>query len=76
MESWVYAALVGYLLTAMGWSLATAVITIAGIFFDPSWHLWWYSSALVGWAFLLATTLGASIRVLRIFSALLKYSSR
>jgi hypothetical protein len=75
MESGVYTSLVGYLLTAMGWSLAVAIITIAGIFFDASWHLWWYRYALIGWAFLLATTLAVSVRVLRIFASLLKYTA-
>lgn len=76
IESGVYVALVGYMLTAMGWSLATAVITIIGIFFDVAWHLWWYRIALIGWTFLVATTLGVSIRVLRIFAVLMKYMAR
>ena len=76
IESGVYLSLSGYMLTAMGWSIATAVIAVGGIFFDASWHLWWYSYALVGWAFVLGTTLGVSIRVLRIFSALMKYVAR
>jgi hypothetical protein len=76
VESGVYLALVGYLLTAMGWSLATAVITIAGILFDATWHLWWYRYALIGWVYLISTTLCVSIRVLRIFGALMKYMAR
>jgi hypothetical protein len=73
VESGVYLSLVGYLLTAMGWSLATAVFSITLIFFDASWRLWWYDYAFTGWAFLLGTTLGVSIRVLRIFGLLMKY---
>jgi hypothetical protein len=76
MESGVYKSLVGYLLTAMGWSLAVAVVTIAGIFFDASWNLWWYRYALIGWAFMLATMLGLSARVLLIFASFLKYTAR
>lgn len=76
LESGVYLSLVGYMLTAMGWSIATATITIVGLFFDAAWHLWWYQYALVGWTFLLGTTLGVSIRVLKIFATLMKYISR
>lgn len=76
VESGVYLTLIGYMLTAMGWSLATAIIAIVGIFFDAAWHLWWYKYALAGLAFLLGTTLGVSIRVLRIFVVLMKYVAR
>jgi hypothetical protein len=73
VESGVYRALVGYMLTAMGWSIATAVFTAAALLFDGSWKLWWYRDALVAWVFLVGTTLGVSVRVLRIFTALMKY---
>lgn len=73
VESGVYAALVGYLFTAMGWSLATAVMSIAGIFFDFTWKLHWYPYALTVWALLLGTTLGVSVRVIKIFVKLMKY---
>jgi hypothetical protein len=76
VESGVYLSLVRYMLTAMGWSLATAVITIVGLFFDAAWLLWWYRYALTGWAFLIGTTLGVSIRVLRIFALLMNYVAR
>jgi|ERR1017187_1371692 hypothetical protein len=76
MESGVYLALIGYMLTAMGWSIATAVTTTAALLFDGAWHLWWYQYALALWVFLVATTLGAAIRVLRIFTVLMKYIAR
>lgn len=76
VESGVYLSLIGYLLTAMGWNLATAVISIALVFFEAAWHLWWYDFAFTGWAFLLGTTLGVSVRVLRIFAVLMKYMAR
>jgi len=76
IESGVYVTLIGYMLTAMGWSIATAVATIAALVFDATWHLWWYQYALVGWVFLIATTLGVSVRVLRIFTVLMKYIAR
>lgn len=76
IESGVYFALIGYMLTAMGWNIATAVFTTAAMFFDSAWHLWWYHYALTVWCFLLMTTLGVSLRVLRIFAVLMKYIAR
>jgi len=76
VEAGVYLALVGYLLTAMGWSLASAVVTVSGVFFEPTWHLWWYPYALTAWVFIVATTLGTSIRVLRIFAVLMRLASQ
>jgi hypothetical protein len=76
IESGAYFSLVGYLLTAMGWSLATAIVTIGAIFLDGAARLWWYHYALTAWACLLSVTLGVSIRVLRIFSVLMKYIAR
>lgn len=76
VESGVYLSLVGYLLTAMGWSIATAVASVAGIFFDAGWRLDWYPVAMTIFAFLVGTTLGVSIRVLRIFGLLMRYISK
>jgi hypothetical protein len=76
VESGTYLALIGYMLTAMGWSIATAVATTAGLLFDGGWHLWWYRYALTAWAFLAATTFFVSVRVLRIFTVLMKYIAR
>lgn len=76
VESGVYLVLIGYMLTAMGWSIATAVTATVGLLFDQAWKLWWYRGALAAWVFLVATTLGVSIRVLRIFTVLMKYIAR
>lgn len=73
IESGVYVALIGYMLTAMGWSMVTAVATVAALVFDVTWNLWWYQYALACWIFIVVTTLGTSVRVLRIFTVLMKY---
>lgn len=76
IEAGTYVALVGYMLTAMGWSIATAVVTTLGLLLNFTWHIWWYEHALAAWLFVIVTTLGTSVRVLRIFSVLMQYISR
>jgi hypothetical protein len=76
IESGVYVSLIGYMLTAMGWSIAAAVATVCGLVFDAAWNLWWYPYALIFWVFLITTTLAVSVRVLRIFTVLMKYIAR
>jgi hypothetical protein len=76
IESRVYVTLIGYMLTAMGWSIATAVVSISGLVFDAVWHLWWYPYALICWMYLIATTFCMSVGVLRIFTVLMKYIAR
>jgi hypothetical protein len=72
-EAGTYNALIGYMLTAMGWSLVLAVCTAGALLFDVKWNLPWYRHALAAWILIAVTTLGLAVRVLKLFSLLMKY---
>lgn len=75
-ESGVYTNLIRYLLTAMGWCLATAVFSNLGIVYNPQRKLFWYPIAVTLWVFVAATALGTTIRVLQLFSKLFQFIAK
>jgi hypothetical protein len=71
-EAGVYASLIRYLLVAMTWCLTTSVMSVAGLAYDPRWNLWWYPYATTLWLFTATVALGTTVRVIRIFTLLIR----
>lgn len=69
----VYGTLLSYLMTAVNWSFATAIITALALFFDTSKATpVWYSYAFSAWLFVAITAAVSCYRVIRIFYKILR----
>ena len=72
----VYASVVRNLFIAMSWCLAAAVLSIACVYFDfPSNHGRRYELGSTVWLFVSLTALFVTIRVVQIFSKLMRLIS-
>ena len=70
----VYADLVGYLVSAVNWSFGTTIVTALGMLLNlhqkpGGWVFYFYTGA---WVFITATATVCCLRVIRIFSKILK----
>jgi hypothetical protein len=67
-----YGVIVQYMLTSAGWSIASAVISVASL--GPSWSSpqWWQPYVITVWLFIAATALGTLVRVLLLFSKIMR----
>jgi len=71
-----YQNLIDYLLEATKWCLLLAVVSTAGVAFQVDCHASWVRWGFSCWLFLAVGSLVATVRVLRIFSIVLRAVSR
>jgi hypothetical protein len=69
-EAGVYLSLVKRIFTAMWWSLAATLLSIAGLFYDVVWNLPWYRAAIAFWLFCAVVALCTTTRAIRLFAKL------
>lgn len=70
-QAGVYSRLVNYLMDAIHWSLALAIISSVGLFLDLKNPQTWYLYPFLLWVFLSITTGLSCYRVIRLFNRIL-----
>jgi hypothetical protein len=68
----VYERLINRMFSGVRWCVATAVLSIIGILYDPSWDLWWYPLAVTAYSAVFATAVAVNWRVLSTFALLMR----
>ena len=68
----VYERLIKRMFSGVRWCVATAVLSIIGILYEPRWNLPWYPVAVAAYVAVFGTAVAVNWRVLSTFSLLMR----